>query len=882
MRSLTHTVPSLARRAQACLLGRADPQQDAFVGLEIRLRADTTGSGYRADLEVDDWREFPDLPVSLDLTALRSQAGDVNGYGLALGQALFADDACGAAYKETLAVARAANQGLRVRLVVEPAELQQVHWERLYHPYAETWQPLGSTAATPFSRHIAVRQWDRPAPIAHRPLRTLVVIASPKDLDTWGLDPIAADERLTLHGLMDGLGPIEPIYLESGSATPPTLNAIRRVLSEGVDLIHFLCHGADTPNGTVLYLEDEAGNVDPVTTDRLVDVVQLTATQPACCFLAACESAARSRFDALAPLGPALVDAGGVHAAVAMTDLVGLKTAQSFAAHFYTRLLTHGLVDVAVNEARALVQDEWDWAVPVLFMRVPDGRLLTARTPVWCRAARVALVALAVLAVAAAVGWPLAQPYLNPTQMSARFKIAVADFGVIDANGRVRSSPVSTALSQLVFDKLNDQYRENYAEFVDDDTRRVQIWHDSLGPEVKNVTFGVIRGATPEARADNARDLANRINADLVIYGNLVAEDDSTDLQMEFYNNSETWEGEPDAVTGRHVVGEPIALPPRYETEQMATLELLDRQVTLRTAALFWITVALTYDIIDRQQDALETLLHAKQELAGWQDADGQALLEYFIGREAFWVRDYDTAVNALTDSMQLKSDYANPRITLGATYYDMAQLFYTPQPIPDELAACFSPDHLADGAQSEDEAMQLTDRAIASVEEAIDIAPSSPWPPIESVAHLVQGHNYRLKGQIYLVAGDVDAAAPWFTDALTEFERAAEGFAARDQQQYAAWTHLGVGATYYLQALSHVVPVSTGAITDAGAQEDELAQSIDLFAQAAGEFQRCIDIGSEVFDLVFQAKVLDCGCTFYLSEVQKAQTQVETYLEGE
>lgn len=883
MRSLTRTLPAIAHRAQACLLGRPDPDQDAFVGLEIRLRTDPTGAAdYQADLEVSGWREFPDLPVTLDLAALRDLEVDVNGYGLALGQALFADDACGAAYKETLAVARAANQGLRVRLVVEPPELQAIHWERIYHPYAGTWQPLGSTAATPFSRYVAVRQWDRPAPIAHRPLRVAVVIASPADLDSWGLDAIAAAERQALHTLMDGLGTVEPIYLESGSATPPTLNEIRRVLSEGVDLIHFLCHGAETPNGTVLYLEDPAGNVDPVTTERLVDVVQLPATQPACCFLAACESAARTRFDALAPLGPALVDAGGVHAAVAMTDLVGLNTAQAFTAHFYTRLLAHGRVDVAVNEARALVQDEWDWAVPVLFMRVPDGRLLTSKQPIWCRAARVALVAMAVLLIAAAVGWPLAQPYLNPTQMTGRFKIAVADFGLIDARGRVHSSNIGTALSQLVFDKLNQQYRENYADFVDDDTPRVQIWHDSLGPDVKNVTFGVIGGATPDVRAARARRLADRINADLVIYGNLAAGEESTDLQLEFYNNSETWQGEPDAVTGRHVVGEPIRLPPSYETEQVAAVELLDRQLSQRTAALFWITVALTFDIINRQQEALDTLLYAKNELADWEDDDGQALLEYFIGREAFWLRDYDTAVAALSESIRLKPDYANPHITLGAVYYDKAQLFFTPQPIPEGLAACFNTDHLANGAQSADEAMQLTNRAILSVTQAISIAPTSPWPPIESVAHLVQGNNYRLKGQIHLIGNEGDAAAPWFTDALAEFEEAADAFSEGEQQQYAAWTHLGIGATYYLQALAHVTEVSSGEIAQTTAQEHALQQSVNLFDQAAAEFQTCIDIGSDVFDLVFQIKVLDCGCTYYLSEVQKAKTQVEQYLEGE
>lgn len=883
MQSLTRTLPTLARRGRACLLGRPDPQQDAFVGLEICLRANSPGEGYHADLEVTDWREFPDLPVTLDLVALRALSADVNAYGMALGQALFADQACGAAYKETLAVARAANKGLRVRLVVEPPELQEVHWERIYHPYAGTWQPLGSTAATPFSRYVAVRQWDRPAPIATRPLRLLVVIASPDDLDTWQLDPIEPVEREALHTLFDGFTTggrheVEPIYLESGTAQPPTLNEIRRVLSEGCDLVHFLCHGGKVDRGTVLYLEDEAGKVDPVTTGRLVEVVRMAASQPACCFLAACESAARSRLDAFAPLGPALVDAGGVHATVAMTDRVGLYTAQAFAGHFYARLLAHGLVDRAVNEARALVQDQWDWAVPVLFMRVPDGRLLTMRPPVWCRTLRVLLLALLVIGVTTAAAYPLAQPYLNPTQMTGDYRIAVADFGQIDPSGRVRASPLGTALSRLVFDKLNDEYAANYAQVAGRDALDVQIWHDSLGSDVKNVVFGVMRGTTPEARAARARRLAKRINANIVIYGNLAPTGQDAPeegLQLEFYNNSETWQGEPDAVTGRHLVGEPIALPVAYETEPLATIDLLNPPLSLRTAALFWITVALTYDINGKQDQALAALLQAKEQLAGWRDDEGQALLEYFIGREAYWLRDYDTAIAALNEAMRLKPDYANPHITLGAVYYDQAQLFYTPQPVPEELAACVQTDHLERAARSPEEAMQLTDQAIDLLDQAIAIAPDSPWPPIASVAHLVQGNNYRLKGQIYLLDGNAEAAALWFDRALAALDEAGQVFAESDQDQYLAWTHLSTGATYYLQGFVHV-EAARQAGSDAANRAASLRLADERFNQAEAGFQRCIDVAQTVYDRSFRTEVLDCGCRYYLSQVQQTQEQIQ------
>ena len=98
--------------------------------------------------------------------------------------------------------------------------------------------------------------------------------------------------------------------------------------------------------------------------------------QPRLVFLAACQSATRSSADAFLGVGPKLVSVG-VPAVVAMQDFVTVETARKFGTVFYTRLLEHGLVDVAVNEARSalLTAGRPDAAVPVLFMRLKSGRL---------------------------------------------------------------------------------------------------------------------------------------------------------------------------------------------------------------------------------------------------------------------------------------------------------------------------------------------------------------------------------------------------------------------------------------------------------------------------------------------------------------------------
>lgn len=358
-----------------------------MINSQIGLREDYTdllikiskparrGKRYPVTLEIPGWRVFPLTRITLDLDALESLHIDPEAYGRALGKALFTG-ALGNGYGETLAVCQGRGTGLRVRLLVEANELQGIHWERAYHLLDGEWHPLGSTAITPFSRYVPSQQWERPQPITERPLRALVVIASPTDLGEKNLDPILDTERQALKDTFARLTDISTRCLESGTANPPTLEAVRTALAEGCHLVHFMCHGARTSTGSVILLEDESGAVDAVYTERLVGAFKAVQQPPVFTFLTACESAERGRQDGFLPLGPALVEDGGVQAVIAMTDKVGMELARVFTGQFYTRLLKHGAVDLAVNEARALVQDRWDWGVPVLFSRLPDNQLI--------------------------------------------------------------------------------------------------------------------------------------------------------------------------------------------------------------------------------------------------------------------------------------------------------------------------------------------------------------------------------------------------------------------------------------------------------------------------------------------------------------------------
>jgi hypothetical protein len=71
----------------------------------------------------------------------------------------------------------------------------------------------------------------------------------------------------------------------------------------------------------------------------------------------------------------------GIPAVVAMQNTVSFATARQLTSDFYSYLLERGVVDRAMNQARLLLFESGgtDWATPVLFMRLKDGRLFGAQ-----------------------------------------------------------------------------------------------------------------------------------------------------------------------------------------------------------------------------------------------------------------------------------------------------------------------------------------------------------------------------------------------------------------------------------------------------------------------------------------------------------------------
>jgi hypothetical protein len=305
-------------------------------------------------------------------------------FGARLFAALFAGDVR-ARYAESVGLT-GQDAGLRIRLRLDPPDLQELPWELLRDPEKREFLVLSKRALV--TRYLHVPRPTPPLEI-EPPLRVLVVVAAPQGQVPLDTDDEVARIRQALRPLLDG-GTVE-IAVEP-HVTKRGLRGC--LLDDGPHVLHYVGHGdldLDNDRG-VLLLEDEGGGVDPLDGPTLGTLLKGSSVRLA--VLNACLSARdssppvlggagapgfRGRRAALLGVGPALVDAG-LGAVVAMQFSVADESARVFAGDFYTRLARFEPVDVCVSRAREALLlevglDQRDWATPVLFMRAPDGVL---------------------------------------------------------------------------------------------------------------------------------------------------------------------------------------------------------------------------------------------------------------------------------------------------------------------------------------------------------------------------------------------------------------------------------------------------------------------------------------------------------------------------
>jgi tetratricopeptide (TPR) repeat protein len=445
----------------------------------------------------------------------------------------------------------------------------------------------------------------------------------------------------------------------------------------------------------------------------------------------------------------------------------------------------------------------------------------------------VLLIPLLLLILVGFVVYPLAEPLWNPAQMTGQFRIAVAEFGQMDADGHVRATENGQVLSRWLFQALYDEYQNNAGMEI---AHAIEIWHDSRTDTPKNVRFGIMVGDTPQARRAAAARLADRIQAHMVIYGNLVPDGDAERLELEFYL-SPLVNDETAAMVGPHRLGKPILLPASFDSNQPEVNIVTGEKLQVRADALFWLTIGLTQQVLGRSQQALETFQRAESQLTDWPDSDGKEILYFFIGREELFLGHSEQAEADFRHALAIEPSYARAEVALGSSFRQRAQA------IPPE-ERLKQPNYLQ--------------QALDHHRRGLELAMSTQDPLIEAVAHIALAKSYRLMGETQLFLDAYAEANRSFDLALGEVQQAVPLLKDTRQYRLLAQAYEAQGAAYLQQGL-----ILQG--------QGKTAESRAHLEMARSAYQSCIDQGDKAFyDQILRQQVIEQGCQRYMSVTQE------------
>lgn len=261
---------------------------------------------------------------------------------------------------------------LRIRLSFDTSieavnEGAVVPWELAWSPFREEF--LALDPQTPLVRYIDSIHPRRSMDVAP-PLRVLLVAANPdQDLDL-------EEER---RAVLDAVG--DSSVLEIEVLAEPTLESLKLRLEDGdFEVLHFMGHGGFDDSGGFLVFESAEGGQHAVT-DRVLESVLRAEGTLRLVVLASCEGAQLSRAEDTEGLygAAARLTRRGL-AVVGMQFVISDRAAACFSSAFYRSLMRGELLEEAVTHGRRELfhEDEHslEWASPILFLGVPEGRLV--------------------------------------------------------------------------------------------------------------------------------------------------------------------------------------------------------------------------------------------------------------------------------------------------------------------------------------------------------------------------------------------------------------------------------------------------------------------------------------------------------------------------
>jgi tetratricopeptide (TPR) repeat protein len=421
---------------------------------------------------------------------------------------------------------------------------------------------------------------------------------------------------------------------------------------------------------------------------------------------------------------------------------------------------------------------------------------------------------------------------------SGTFNIAIASMADTDGRGQQYEAQRGRDISAMIGRALaRDNAQSPYG------SANVAIWYDDLPRAQKATHLGIVAGASPEQRRQAAATLADRVGADVVIYGTIAPDNR---LVPEFYVKQQP-RIEYDANTGSYQLGDtPIAVDPSDKSA-------LESAVTKRAGALFWLIKGLQFSSRGETEHAIAVWNDATLDFADWDGGDtlfflkGQAAL--FSAQRETNAQTFDSYVKEATaafdQAIKLNPNNARAYIGRGSVYKTLA----------DRMAP-------AERVRS-----PLIPQAIRDYQRASELAPQAfdrPRAIGESAAAL--GSAYRLLGDTYLglagaaqAGGDAAGAAKLLGVAEQHLDTAIADLRAALDPLGATQDHRLLGQAYLaLGNAASQKAIARGMLADVAGQKE-------WNLQASGFYQSCIDQGQQQSeDTILLNDIIEQRCKPY------------------
>ena len=248
-------------------------------------------------------------------------------------------------------------------------------------------------------------------------------------------------------------------------------------------------------------------------------------------------------------------------------------------------------------------------------------------------------------------------PTLFPQQekMSGEWNVAVASFTI--ENKKEISQEEADLISNIFFNRLTSDLSDLSSQY--------DIIIEVAGPE----TIHAIKADTPEKRSQRVEQLAQEINADIIIYGLINKENESITVKPEFFVSIKNFY-EAEEVVGQHVLGSQISFS---DTNNSLISQInLNRELSRRSQLLSLLTKGLSLYSIHAYEDSLNYFKQANSQ-EFWQNENGREVAYLFQGNAAGKSFNFDEAEDALLKAIQIESEYSRAYAGLGSIYYLLA-----------------------------------------------------------------------------------------------------------------------------------------------------------------------------------------------------------------